>query len=113
MIGPPRPKLQERLFTPKAQFVLAGVSRGTVIELADEMGLRCEECDLDLYDAYTADEIFVTSTSFCICPVRSINGNAVAEASIPGPTTARLLGAYSKLVNCNIADQYLRHLDPE
>ena len=103
----------EELFTPKAQYVLAGVSRGTAIELADEIGLRCEERDLDLYDAYTADEIFVTSTSFCICPVSSINGNAVAEESIPGPITGRLLEAYSKLVDCNITDQYLRHLHTE
>ena len=32
------------------------------------------EDDLDLYDAAKADEIFMTSTSLCICPVRSIGG---------------------------------------
>ena len=32
------------------------------------------EADLDLYDAYNADEIFITSTSLCLCPAVSVNG---------------------------------------
>ena len=36
-----------------------------------------KEADLDLYDAYTADEAFITSTSFCIVPVSSFNGNVI------------------------------------
>ena len=55
--------------TPREQFVLAGISRATTIELAQELGIETREEDIDLYDAYTADESFVTSTSFCICPV--------------------------------------------
>ncbi|MDE0921075.1 MAG: aminotransferase class IV, partial [Arenicellales bacterium] len=102
-----------RLLTPRAQYVLAGISRGTVIDLAEQLGIACEERDLDLYDAYTADEIFVTSTSFCICPVRSINGNKAAQDAIPGEITQQLLSAYSTLVDCDIVAQYLRHLKPE
>ena len=64
------------LLTPHERFVLPGVSRATVIELAAELGVPCREADLDLYDAYNADEVFLTSTSLCICPVRSVNGNA-------------------------------------
>ena len=102
-----------RLLTPRAQYVLAGISRGTVIDLAEQLGIVCEERDLDLYDAYTADEIFVTSTSFCVCPVRSINGNKAAQDAIPGKITQQLLSAYSTLVDCDIVAQYLRHLEPE
>ena len=102
-----------RLLTPRAQYVLAGISRGTVIDLAEQLGIVCEERDLDLYDAYTADEIFVTSTSFCVCPVRSINGNKAAQDAIPGKITQQLLSAYSTLVDCDIVAQYLRHLKPE
>ena len=102
-----------RLLTPRAQYVLAGISRGTVIDLAEQLGIACEERDLDLYDAYTADEIFVTSTSFCVCPVRSINGNKTAQNAIPGKITQQLLSAYSTLVDCDIVAQYLRHLKPE
>lgn len=98
------------LLTPREQFVLPGVSRQTVVDLAEQLGLRVSETDIDLYDAYNANEAFLTSTSLCLCPVRSFNGVIVADRSIPGTITGRLLTAYSEIVSCDIADQYLRHL---
>ena len=98
------------VITPREQFVLAGISRQTVIKLAQELDIETREADIDLFDAYTADEAFVTSTSFCICPVSSINGAAVGEGSVPGPTTDRLSKAYSGLVGVDIVGQYLAHL---
>ena len=62
------------LVTPRDRSVLPGISRQTVIEIAAELGIPCREADLDLYDAYAADEAFLTSTSLCLCPVRSVNG---------------------------------------
>ncbi|MBS21897.1 MAG: branched-chain amino acid aminotransferase [Chloroflexi bacterium] len=97
--------------TPREQFVLAGISRATTIELAQELGIETREEDIDLYDAYTADESFVTSTSFCICPVSSINGSPVGDLNtVPGPVTSRLLDAYSGLVGIDIQGQYLSRL---
>ena len=97
--------------TPREQFVLAGISRATTIELAQELGIETREEDIDLYDAYTADESFVTSTSFCICPVSSINGSLVGDSkTVPGPVTSRLLAAYSGLVGIDIQGQYLSRL---
>ncbi|PKB60589.1 MAG: hypothetical protein BZY65_00825 [SAR202 cluster bacterium Ae2-Chloro-G2] len=96
--------------TPREQYVLAGISRSTTLELAAELGIETTEANIDLYDAYTADEAFVTSTSFCICPVISVNGSVIGEGSIPGPITRRLLNAYSGLVGIDIAGQYLSRL---
>ena len=92
-----------------ATMVLPGVSRETVIELCGELGLACREADLDLFDAATADEIFMTSTSLCICPVRSIGGRSL-PAPIPGPITQKLTAAYAKSVGCDFVSQYLKHL---
>lgn len=99
------------LMTPREQFVLPGVSRSVTIELARDLGLECIEKDLDHHDAYNADEIFMTSTSLCICPVASYNGMAVREDSIPGPVTEKLLDAYTKLVGFDFVGQYLMHLE--
>jgi branched-chain amino acid aminotransferase len=99
-----------RLMTPRERYVLAGVSRATVIELAGELRIPVEERDLDLYDAYTADEMFLTSTSLCLCGVSSVNGARIGDGRIPGPITRRLLDAYSDLVSCDIAGQYLARL---
>jgi branched-chain amino acid aminotransferase len=97
------------LLTPRSLYVLPGISRQTVIELAAELGIPCREADLDLYDAYNADEVFLTSTSLGICPVRRVNGMAVGEA-VFGPVTRRLVDAYARFVGCDFVGQYLKHL---
>jgi len=97
------------LRTPRENFVLAGISRQTVIELAAKLGIPFREDDLDLYDAYNADEAFITSTSLCICPVASINGMEMAAGTY-GPVTKRLIDAYAELVDCDFVQQYLDRL---
>jgi branched-chain amino acid aminotransferase len=86
------------------------VSRATVIDLAAGQGIPCREADIDLYDAYKADELFLTSTSLCICPVRSVNGNPIGDGGVPGPITKRLTDAYIELVDCDFVAQYLKQL---
>ena len=98
------------IYTPREQFVLAGISRQVTIELADNLGYEIKETDLDVFDAYTADEIFVTSTSFCICPVSMINGLQVKSKTVPGDVTFELQTAYSKLVKMDFVKQYLDKL---
>jgi branched-chain amino acid aminotransferase len=100
------------VITPREQYVLGGISRETVMDLARDLGLEAKEADIDLFDVYTAEEAFVTSTSFCICPVSSINGATIGDGTIPGPVTDRLLSAYSELVGLNIVAQYVSHLQP-
>ena len=100
-----------RVIAPKEQNVLAGISRRTAIELAQELGIETQEADIDLFDAYTADEAFVTSTSFCICPVGSVNGSAIGTDGVPGPVTDRLQKAYSGLVGIDTVGQYLSRLE--
>ena len=95
--------------TPREKFVLPGVSRETAIELAAGLGIECVEDDLDLYDAYNADEAFITSTSLCICPVASINGVDM-PTGVYGPVTQKLIDAYVDLVKCDFVQQYLDRL---
>jgi len=99
-----------KLYTPKLQYVLAGVSRQTVVDLAEQLGLALVEEDLAPYDAYNADEAFLTSTSLCICPVVSFNGKAVADGKVPGPITQKLMDAYSDMVDCDFVGQYLQYV---
>ena len=98
------------LLTPRGEMVLEGISRQTVFELAAICGMKAREADLDLYDAYTADEAFLSSTSLCICPVHSIDGRAFVNGAIPGPVTRRLMDAYKKLLGFDFEQQYLRFL---
>jgi branched-chain amino acid aminotransferase len=99
------------LLTPRERYVLPGVSRQAVIDLAGQLGISCSETDLDIYDGYTADECFLTSTSLCICGVRSLNGRRFGNSGVPGPVTRRLTEAYKELVGCDFVGQYLRRLE--
>ena len=97
------------IITPREQAVLSGISRETVIALAREAELTVVEKDVDLYDAYTADEMFLTSTSLCICPVASVNGARIGSA-MPGPVTRQLTEAYCRFVDFDFVAQYLKRL---
>jgi branched-chain amino acid aminotransferase len=100
-----------QLTTPRERYVLPGVSRQATIDLAGQLRIRFEERDLDLYDAYTADECFLTSTSLCICGVRSLNGRSFTAGRVPGPVTQRLIDSYKEMVGCDFVAQYLARLD--
>ncbi|MCY3980172.1 MAG: aminotransferase class IV [Alphaproteobacteria bacterium] len=98
------------LLTPRARFVLPGISRETVIGLAETEGITVRETDLDLFDAFTSDECFLTSTSLCMVPVSSINGRQIAESGVPGPVTARLIETYKRLLDFDFVAQYTNKL---
>ena len=100
-----------QLMTPRERFVLPGVSRQATIDLARKSGIPFEERDLDLYDGYTADECFLTSTSLCICGVRTLNGRSFAADRVPGPVTQSLIDGYKEMVGCDFVAQYLSRLD--
>jgi len=99
------------LTTPRERYVLPGISRQATIDLARQLLIPFEEKDLDLYDAYTAEECFLTSTSLCICGVRSLNGRTFGAGRVPGPVTQKLIDAYKEMVGCDFVAQYLACLD--
>jgi branched-chain amino acid aminotransferase len=99
------------LTTPRERFVLPGISRQATIDLARQLQISLEEKDIDLYDAYTADECFLTSTSLCICGARSLNGRTFGAGQVPGPVTQKLIDAYVEMVGCDFVAQYLARLD--
>ena len=97
------------LKTPHARGALAGISRETVLELADVIGIPIQVTDFQPYDIYTADEAFFTSTPYCIMPATKFNGLPVGDGAV-GPVTRRLLQAWSDLVGLDIVAQGQSHL---
>ncbi len=98
------------LYTPKTQSVLGGISRETVVNLARKIGIKVIEKDIEIFEAINSDEMFLTSTSLCICPVSFINGKKIGE-NIFGPITKSLIKAYSDFVEFDFVSQYLDNLD--
>ena len=97
------------LKTPVTTNCLAGISRETVIELAGQLGVPVEQSDLQPYDLYTADELFFTSTPYCIMPASKFNGLPVGDGTV-GTVTRQLLAAWSELTGLDIVNQALDQL---
>lgn len=96
-----------RIETPSSAIALRGITLATVADLARDIKIEFVERDLQLYDFYTADEVFLTSTSFCVLPASKVNGVSISDGEGPGPIVRKLLAAFSKKVGLSIVDQAL------
>lgn len=81
------------LWTPPERNILEGITRKVVFELASRLDIPLEERNITLYDIAQADEFFLSSSAICALPVREVHGFR-PRASIPGPLTRRLIGAF-------------------
>jgi branched-chain amino acid aminotransferase len=81
---------------PLSAGALYGITRATVIELAEQAGLKVSEPNLTRYDLFNADECFVTGTGAEIMPVVKIDGRVIGSGK-PGPLTLRLVTEYHAL----------------
>src|SRR5262249_19192077 len=93
-----------KIFTPEPRNILRGVSRGYIFELAAQLGIRCHEQNLELFDAINADEAFVTGTPFCMLPVGEVEGQPLGQGK-RGDITQALLDAWSANVGVDIEGQ--------
>ena len=76
------------LYTPPTSAgALEGITRGAIIELAEDFGIPCVEKDLLRTDLYLADEAFFTGTAAEVVPIREVDDRVIGE---PGPITKKL-----------------------
>ncbi len=85
------------LFTPPLfAGALYGITRGTVMELAEQLGVKVSETNLTRYDLFNADECFLTGTGAEIMPVIKIDGRVIGSGK-PGALTRKLVAGISCL----------------
>ena len=92
------------LRTPTDFAVLQGVSRETVIEIARNLGIPVVEEDLQPYDAYNADEVFMAGTSHSMLPVSKVDWRPL-RGECPGPIFKQIMAAWSEIVGMDIVGQ--------
>jgi branched-chain amino acid aminotransferase len=86
-----------KLFTPPLSAgALYGITRQTVMELAEQNGVTVSEPNLTRYDLFNADECFLTGTGAEIMPVIKIDGRVIGSGK-PGPLTQKLVTEYHAL----------------
>ncbi len=77
--------------------ILGGITRGVVMELGCEAGLRVREDILNRFDIYTADEAFLTGTASEIAPMSSYDGRPIGIGRT-GPITKDLIARFQAYV---------------
>lgn len=87
-----------KLYSPTSAYAsLEGITRRTVFELADELGVENADATLTRYDLYTADECFLTGTGAEVIPVTKIDGRVIGEGRA-GAVTKSILELFRKRV---------------
>ena len=93
-----------KILTPPATAsILTGITRDTVICLAQDMGLDVQECAIPREMLYIADEIFLTGTAAEVTPVRSVDHITIG-AGHRGEITGRIQASFFGLFNGQTAD---------
>jgi|TARA_B110000444_G_scaffold193947_1_gene184186 branched-chain amino acid aminotransferase len=92
------------VYTPEPRNILVGISRNYIFELCEQLNIKCVEKNLETYDAYTADESFMTATPFCLLPVTKFNGLNIGSGKL-GEITQKLHDQWSKNVGMDIFKQ--------
>jgi len=81
------------LYTPDLTSALDGITRKTILSLADELGIRVVEKRITRDEVYIADEAFFTGTAAEVTPIREVDGRAIGQGT-RGPITERLQNLY-------------------
>ena len=92
------------LKSPDDKTMLQGISRKNILELASQLDIPVVTEDIQMYDVYNADEVFISVTSPCILPVSKIDSRPL-EGNYPGPVASRLLSAWSEKIGIDIIEQ--------
>jgi D-alanine transaminase len=77
--------------------ILSGITRLTVLRLAQELQIRIEERAFTADEAKAASEAFVTSASAFVIPVTQIDDTKLGEGR-PGEVAAKLRAAYEEFM---------------
>jgi len=98
--------LDGELYTPPlSSAILAGLTRDTVLKIADKLGLKVSQESIPREMLYIADEIFLTGTAVEITPVKSVDGYQVGNGQ-RGPMTKKVQDEFFGLFNGATVDNY-------
>ena len=86
------------IYEPELTSALMGITRDTVLTLANAEGIKVESKRLTRDDIYTADEAFFTGTAAEVTPIRELDRRAIGSGT-RGPITERIQKQFFDIVN--------------
>jgi len=86
------------LITPPLESsALEGITRDTIMKLAEDFGYQVKEKEISRSQIYLADEVFLTGTAAEITPIVSIDGKKIGSGKA-GKVTKHMMNAYQDVV---------------
>lgn len=85
------------LYTPDLRSALDGITRKTIMQFCDDLGIEVFEKRVTRDDLYIADEVFFTGTAAEVTPIGEIDGRAIGDG-MRGPVTEVLQSLYFRTV---------------
>ncbi len=89
------------IYTPELTSALDGITRATIIQLAEELGYTVKEKRITRDEVYIADEAFFTGSAAEVTPIRELDGRTIGCGS-RGPITEQLQTRYFDIVHGRI-----------
>ena len=86
------------LITPDLTSALEGITRETIISLAQDLGLKVKEKRITRDEVIVADEAFFTGTAAEVTPIREIDGRIIGSGK-RGQVTEKLQSLYFDVVH--------------
>lgn len=86
-----------RLTTPSSRSALHGITRSSIMEIANSLGIAAREGKVTMKDVKNADELFFCGTATEIVPVISVDGRKIGDGEI-GRITSRLRNEFYSIV---------------
>lgn len=83
---------------PSSSSILAGITRDTVLQLAQEFEIEIVEREVSRMELYRADEVFFTGTAAEVTAIVEVDRRKVGNGEM-GKITRKIRDAYSELVN--------------
>ena len=81
------------VYTPELTSALAGITRDTIMVLAQELDIPVREKRLTRDEVYSADEAFFTGTAAEVTPIRELDNRTIGDGK-RGPVTEKLQKTY-------------------
>ena len=85
------------IYTPELTSCLDGITRRTIMQLAEELGYTVKEKRLTRDEVYVADEAFFTGTAAEVMPIRELDNRQIGSGA-RGPITEKLQTLYFDIV---------------
>jgi branched-chain amino acid aminotransferase len=96
------------LTPPLAAGCLAGITRASIMRIAEDAGIPVREADLPRTELYLADEAFFTGTAAEVVPIREVDDRVLGD---PGPITRRVQEVFKAAIRGE-DERYKEWLEP-